>query len=104
MHFLITLATVLGLLNAGALALPDPAAAAVAEPDAAATELDLEERAGCKKVGCNCVGAHQGQYCGYCAAVRGNYVWDSVYECNPSGGCCSYGYRKSCHNVAGPCG
>lgn len=44
-------------------------------------------RSGCTNNGCRCYpGSPQGQYC----------LGDNVYECNPGGGCCIYGYRKSC--------
>ena len=64
-------------------------------------ELDTRQ---CRDVGCRCEGAHQGQYCGYCPHVRGNWQADWVYECNPRGGCCAYGPRDSCARRRGPCG
>ena len=54
---------------------------------------------------CACVtGSPQGEYCGYCANVisceeEDNCFMD-VYECNPQGGCCHYGYRDSCASSA----
>ncbi|RHZ50836.1 hypothetical protein Glove_490g49 [Diversispora epigaea] len=50
---------------------------------------------GCVSTSCKCPkGLPQGQYCG------GSIGCDrtKVYECNPRGGTCSYGYRKSCAN------
>ncbi|KAL3963402.1 hypothetical protein ACCO45_000406 [Purpureocillium lilacinum] len=87
MHFLHTVgwAVLLGSFGA-AVAMPE------AEPGT------LEARA------CYCVGAHQGQYCGYCAEVRGDWIADHVYECNSRGGCSHYGYRGSCARRQGPCG
>ncbi|KAI5839129.1 hypothetical protein DFP73DRAFT_484570 [Morchella snyderi] len=58
--------------------------------------------------GCSCrVGTVQGQYCGACYAVTSctssqSRCWTDVHECNPQGGCCSYGHRNSC--PGSPCG
>ncbi|PGG97050.1 hypothetical protein AJ79_09364 [Helicocarpus griseus UAMH5409] len=56
---------------------------------------------------CKCrEGSKQGQYCGHCPQVLGGdgFVWDHVYECNPSGGCHDYGYRKQCAgSSSNPC-
>lgn len=50
----------------------------------------LEKRA-CVQNGCECAhGTKQGQYCG----VGG------MYECNPSGGCCFYGFAEKCKGFA----
>lgn len=50
----------------------------------------LEKRA-CVKTGCECAqGTKQGQYCG----VGG------IYECNPTGGCCFYGFSEKCKGFA----
>lgn len=86
-----TLLPALLILGRGVLALPE------ARPEG------VEARS-CTNVGCYCQGAHQGQYCGYCAQVLGNWVSNNVYECSPSGACCDYGYRASCANGQGPCG
>jgi hypothetical protein len=86
------------LFTLGTLAAAEPRAGTDVSNDArAAQTCDYS-------VGCNCVDSHSGLYCGYCAQVRGNWVWDSVYQCNPNGDCCSFGYRGSCHNYDGPCG
>jgi hypothetical protein len=50
----------------------------------------------------------QGQYCGYCPEViscqedEGD-CYANVYECNPQGGCCLYGYRDSCVSTYEQC-
>ncbi len=45
------------------------------------------EKSVCIYDGCRCyIGTPQGQYC----------YGSNVYECNPTGKCCSYGYRQSC--------
>ena len=55
----------------------------------------------CVYNGCACdVGTPQGQYCG-CALPyitnfgNGGGMYD-IYECNPSGGCCDYGWSDVC--------
>ncbi|KAL0636388.1 hypothetical protein Q9L58_004638 [Maublancomyces gigas] len=56
----------------------------------AVPSADLEKRA-CVKNGCECAqGIKQGQYCG----VGG------LYECNPTGGCCFYGFAEKCKGFA----
>ncbi|KAG5295277.1 mold-specific M46 protein [Histoplasma ohiense] len=55
---------------------------------------------------CQCkVGSRQGQYCGHCEAVlvTPDFVYDHVYECNPSGGCFDYGERNDCKQSNNPC-
>ncbi|CAG8595560.1 12904_t:CDS:2, partial [Funneliformis mosseae] len=37
----------------------------------------------------------QGQYCGD-ILPSSNCISGNVYECNPEGGACDYGVRKSC--------
>lgn len=78
--------------------------------EARADDFDLEKR-DCKYWGCKCRPIKQGQYCGWCWAVKeyGRNVGTrdpkrSVYECGPNGECCNYGYRQSCTTSAGPCG
>ncbi|RGB29435.1 hypothetical protein C1646_766586 [Rhizophagus diaphanus] len=45
---------------------------------------------------CTCDGGQpQGQYCGG-YFVDPNCNNTHVYECNPQGGACDYGFRKSC--------
>ncbi len=61
---------------------------------------DLTKRA-CKNNGCKCkVRTPQGQYCGRCSAVtdRGTNGWYTrdIFECNPEGGCCTYGLNTDC--------
>ncbi|KAH8891464.1 hypothetical protein GQ53DRAFT_823495 [Thozetella sp. PMI_491] len=74
------------------------------------TEAKLESRSNFEETfdqasACYCVGAHQGQYCGYCDQVRGSDTVDNwVYECNGGGGCSAYGFRYSCDAWEGPCG
>ncbi|KGQ01961.1 hypothetical protein PAAG_11356 [Paracoccidioides lutzii Pb01] len=48
---------------------------------------------------CQCrQGSRQGQYCGHCSQVlpTADFIYNHVYECNPSGGCRDYGYRRDC--------
>ncbi|KAF8245701.1 hypothetical protein K440DRAFT_645710 [Wilcoxina mikolae CBS 423.85] len=73
---------------------------------------------GCNYNGCVChEGNPQGEYCGLCyggvdyPGDTSVWPWDHiywVYECNPSGGCCAYGYRTSCEKEdplsVSPCG
>lgn len=72
----------------------------------------LEKRA-CVTQGCTCKkGTAQGRYCYMCDAVLtcgsevgGASCMDSVFECNPDGGCCNYGLRNSCKGgKKDPCG
>ncbi|KIW01862.1 uncharacterized protein PV09_06711 [Verruconis gallopava] len=64
--------------------------------------------------GCKCAkGLKPGLYCGYCTSPHNAVIsctaanegdcFDKVYQCNSSGGCCVYGYRKSCAQRKGPC-
>jgi hypothetical protein len=76
----------------------------LSSPAANEGPVEAREPQSCINVGCHCVDARQGEYCGYCPQVQGHWIWDDVYECNPSGGCCQYGYRKSCAEYKGPCG
>jgi len=115
------------LLLLGALSLvaslpsPDAAAEAIAilEPAPGIKfERDVEGvmllKRVCKYNGCACKkGTPQGQYCRACAAITkvgDTSVYDSpvngwVFECNPGGGCCAYGPRKSCAGgKKNPCG
>ncbi|RIA91551.1 hypothetical protein C1645_821864 [Glomus cerebriforme] len=49
----------------------------------------------CTSTPCKCpIGTNQGQYCG--SKIGCNP--DSVFECNPSGEACEYGFRTTCHN------
>ncbi|KFZ15652.1 hypothetical protein V502_05485 [Pseudogymnoascus sp. VKM F-4520 (FW-2644)] len=55
----------------------------------------LEKRA-CEKNGCKCAkNTPQGAYCGLCKAVtesgKGAFYTRDIFECSPSGACCSYG-------------
>jgi len=52
----------------------------------------------------------QGQYCGNCVlisdgtwAVTKKRVSTHIYECNPSGGCCDYGYAGDCGGLNARC-
>ncbi|KAK4136075.1 hypothetical protein BT67DRAFT_440226 [Trichocladium antarcticum] len=69
----------------------------------------LHKRA-CVANGCKCVtGLRQGQYCGACV-WKGSYVITAkrvrnhIYECTPTGGCCSYGRASDCNTGQGRCG
>ncbi|KXJ85333.1 hypothetical protein Micbo1qcDRAFT_112340, partial [Microdochium bolleyi] len=65
----------------------------------------------CVANGCKCkVGLPQGQYCGNCVlrsdgswAITAKRVSTHIYECNPSGGCCSYGYAGDCGGLNARC-
>ncbi|KAF1981873.1 hypothetical protein K402DRAFT_309406, partial [Aulographum hederae CBS 113979] len=49
--------------------------------------------------GCSCVkGTKQGQYCYGCKQVYWykDHSYNNLHECNPDGGCCNYGYSKTC--------
>jgi len=81
------------------------AVAAAAEP---AVEPEIFARA-CTS-GCKCVrGLAQGVYCGNCVVGAGTYAVSSgrvktnAYECNPSGGCCSYGRASDCGTSRARC-
>jgi hypothetical protein len=87
----------------------------VAVPMEEARDLHNEEtylltKRACVSNGCRCVkGLRQGQYCGACQ-WRGNWVISAkrianhLYECNPQGGCCSYGRASDCNTGSGRCG
>lgn len=65
--------------------------------------------AACDYNGCKCAeGTSQGQYCAGCWQVLNlgrTGDWDHVYECNPRGGCCDYGYARDCaRGRTGRCG
>ncbi|KAH0604946.1 uncharacterized protein H6S33_004928 [Morchella sextelata] len=69
----------------------------------------LEKRQ-CSINGCECVpGIHPSQYCWGCKYVTKGGSDPSVdyrgwiYECAPTGRCCTYGPRNSCNNAADPC-
>lgn len=88
---LLTLTTILALSSA--LELSSPVARGA---DAALA---------CKSNGCKCQKVKQGQYCGldwkgsnFVVTDLGSGDWDDIFECNPQGGCCDYGYSSKCHN------
>jgi hypothetical protein len=59
------------------------------------------EKRDCPKNGCKCAkGTKQGQYCGLCQEVTesgdGGFYTRDMYECSPSGACCSYGSTIVC--------
>lgn len=71
--------------------------------------VGLEKRA-CEKNGCKCVkNTPQGAYCGLCKAVtesgKGAFYTRDIFECSPSGACCSYGSATICKgsNYASAC-
>ncbi|KFY64815.1 hypothetical protein V496_03006 [Pseudogymnoascus sp. VKM F-4515 (FW-2607)] len=60
----------------------------------------LEKRA-CEKNGCKCAkNTPQGAYCGLCEEVtesgKGGFYTRDIFECSPSGSCCSYGAATVC--------
>jgi hypothetical protein len=99
---------------------PDADANAIADPGSAdafglleARDGVLEKRA-CMYNGCQCrSGMKQGQYCYGCNVVPNvgdTNAWNTpyngwVFECSPSGKCCTYGPRTSCKGgKKSPCG
>jgi len=117
-----TLLLLLGALSlVESLSSPDAEAEAISIPDSAPgihLERDLEDamlqKRACVRNGCKCrAGAGPGQYCYACDMIlsAGNTsTFDSpfngwVFECNPAGGCCTYGSRMSCSGgKPSPCG
>jgi len=97
--------------EAEAISLPEPAPDIKLERDVNDATLQKRE---CIDNSCLCSpGTPQGQYCYGCGAVfdegdvsvHNSSFFDWVFECNPSGGCCAYGYRVSCSGgAADPCG
>lgn len=64
-------------------------------------KLDMNhlQKRNCSNNGCTCgPNTPQGTYCGFCSAVTnsGSGYYRDVYECNGSGGCCSYGTSSKC--------
>ncbi|KAL2265828.1 hypothetical protein VTJ83DRAFT_6928 [Remersonia thermophila] len=91
-----------------------PAPQAIAETREVARDLSaanpLVEKRACTANGCKCMkGLRQGQYCGNCV-WKGSWVITAkrnanhVYECNPQGGCCSYGAASDCGSLKARCG
>jgi hypothetical protein len=77
--------------------------------DTMALPADLEPCA-CVANGRACLlGLVQGVYRGNCVVGAGSYaiktdrVLNNVYECNPEGGCCDYGYASDCDTTHGRC-
>ena len=99
--------TVLSLVGL-ALANLDPAFEAPRE--LISRDLDLSKRA-CVANGCRCDSRNrQMTVCGACKwtntdtyVVTTNRVLTNIYECNPSGGCCSYGHGSDCNTGSGRC-
>jgi len=65
---------------------------------------DADAALACTKNGCKCQKVKQGEYCGldfkgsnFVVTDLGSGDWDDIFECNPQGGCCDYGYSKKCH-------
>ncbi len=88
---------------------PFEVAAPIEEAALEARDLEPLDKRACTG-SCKCVsGLRQGQYCGACK-WKGNYVITSgrvlnhVYECSPSGACCSYGKGSDCNTGSGRCG
>ncbi|KAK2011835.1 hypothetical protein LZ32DRAFT_606090 [Colletotrichum eremochloae] len=74
-----------------------------------AASPEIFERA-CTYNGCQCVsGLAQGVYCGNCVVGAGTYavktkrVRTHAFECNSSGGCCSYGAASDCGTSRARC-
>ncbi|KAL2810036.1 hypothetical protein BJX63DRAFT_403360 [Aspergillus granulosus] len=95
------LAALLAVFSLGLTALAEPMPLqpgpapelADAAPVERSLDVDLEKRQ-CTASRCRC-NMVRGQFCGNTAVNR--YCLDThVYECNPSGATCDYGYRKSC--------
>ncbi|KAI5839127.1 hypothetical protein DFP73DRAFT_562481 [Morchella snyderi] len=101
--FAVAVACIAALTHASAIPAED---IALTPRDTSPIGNELEKRQ-CAP-GCTCrVGTAQGQYCGACYAVSSctdsqSACWTNVYECNPQGGCCSYGHRDTC--PGSPCG
>ncbi|KAF6794664.1 hypothetical protein CSOJ01_13613 [Colletotrichum sojae] len=74
-----------------------------------ALPAELAGRA-CTYNGCQCVsGLSQGVYCVNCVVGAGTYavktkrVRTHAFECNSSGGCCSYGVASDCGTSRARC-
>ncbi|KAK2019183.1 hypothetical protein LZ32DRAFT_598715 [Colletotrichum eremochloae] len=73
-------------------------------------ELGLEKRA-CSYNGCKCNSrGRQLTVCGNCVwsdngayVVTTKRVSNHIFECSPSGGCCSYGYASDCGSSGARC-
>ncbi|KAK8016403.1 hypothetical protein PG993_014592 [Apiospora rasikravindrae] len=98
------IASIVGAAHAAALA-EDIAESDVmkrksdASNEIVAMNLPLEKRA-CTG-SCKCAkGTKRGQYCGMCSQVlysgSGFDYQNDIFECNPEGGCCSYGKSSTC--------
>jgi hypothetical protein len=95
---------------AAAVSLDHPVAARDAEVEAReALPVQLTPRS-CTSNGCKCVsGLTQGVYCGNCVVGAGTYaiktkrVATHAFDCNPTGGCCSYGYASDCGTKSARC-
>ena len=64
----------------------------------------------CTYNGCKCQKLPQGQYCGNCVLIKGGTyavtqkrVNNHIFECNPQGGCCDYGYATDCGGLNARC-
>ncbi|KAF7503115.1 hypothetical protein GJ744_004292 [Endocarpon pusillum] len=87
-------------------AIPEP----VAEPASEAVPANPLVRRKCTYNGCKCQKLPQGQYCGNCVLISdGTYavtykrVNNHIFECNPQGGCCDYGYATDCGGLNARC-
>ncbi|OLN86680.1 hypothetical protein CCHL11_03855 [Colletotrichum chlorophyti] len=91
------------------IALAASSAHAFAKEPREALPAELSGRA-CTYNGCQCVsGLSQGVYCGNCVVGAGTYavrtkrVRNHAFECNSSGGCCSYGAASDCGTSRARC-
>ncbi len=103
------LSAAVGLATPVGDAVPQEVSVPMEVRDVSDTLAPLDKRA-CVFNGCKCVkGLRQGQYCGACV-WKGDYVISAkrvlknIYECSPSGACCSYGTGSDCNTGAGRCG
>lgn len=85
-----------------------PEAAPEAVPETAPAVKLVRRK--CTYNGCKCQKLPQGQYCGNCVLIKdGTYavtykrVNNHIFECNPQGGCCDYGYATDCGGLNARC-
>ncbi|KAK3990408.1 hypothetical protein QBC44DRAFT_307510 [Cladorrhinum sp. PSN332] len=112
MHFS-TAISLLSIVAGLAVAAPGPEAESLALP-VPFVEVDesgsLTKRA-CSYNGCKCNSrGKQLTVCGNCVwsdnnayVVTTKRVSNHIFECSPSGSCCSYGYAKDCGSASARC-
>lgn len=103
---LINLLTLAGAALTAATPIQEPASADVLPREALPAELFARQ---CT-AGCSCVrGLPAGVYCGNCVVGAGTFAVSSgrnrrhAYQCNASGGCCSYGAANDCGTSSARC-